>query len=69
MAMGLNYSNLGICGQTLLRGTKSTLKVDGIWLRVSLFHRFISKSYLKVFLIQWSTIPSDPMALPFELNF
>lgn len=67
IAIGLNCSYLGIYGQTLFNGTKSTLKVDGIQLRVSLFHRFINKSFLMVVLIHQSTIPSAPMAFPFEL--
>ena len=68
MAMGLNYSYLGISGHTLFKGTKSTLKVELRLFKISLFHRLASRSVLLVFFIQWSTKPSEPIAFPLELK-
>jgi hypothetical protein len=46
IAKGINHSYFGIYGHTLFSGTRSTLKVEGIFSNKSLFHRSINRFFL-----------------------
>jgi len=65
ITIGLNWSYLGIYGQTLFNGINSTSEKLGICFMMISFHKLVSRSNLFVFLSQESMKPSCPIALPY----